>query len=440
MENKLYNLNYLEKSLHYCNDNYLKRKINERIECIKKVTNNKLFLNKIESKIEPININDLDNNGSISCIILTYNEERCIERCINSIINCFDEIIVIDTGSTDKTIELLKEFGEKITLYKTKWNNNFSEVRNFAIKKAQSDWIFFIDADEYLIDMTYDKLHKLICGFKQFSNKNQLVLSPTIIDEGIEYYHRDVPRIFYNSNNISYYGAIHEEVRLKYGKEVFLNIEIIMYHDGYKTTVLDAKNKKERNLIILNNMLKEEPDNVRWKYFYIKDGFDVLKISEIKEMAKKCLLINKEKELVYDNINKNKYTVLILQLLCRAYIEEKKYKKAKQCCYIMEKIIPENSDSMYFIVLCDYLETKSHENELLYKVLNYRKNHFSSQNNMFSTEGFHIDLLIGILLFDNYVFKKSFQYFEFLKDKFNNEQTIKLINKFLEIKENKKCV
>lgn len=435
MRNKLYNLNYLQNILQYCNDSQLKKKINERIECINNISNNDMFLKKIELEIEPVNINNFDNDGRISCIILTYNEERCIERCLRSIINCFDEIIVIDTGSTDKTIEIVESFNEKIILYKTKWNDDFSEIRNFAIKKAQSDWIFFVDADEYLIDMTYEKLHRYICGFNQFSKRNQLILSPTIIDEGIEYYHRDVPRIFYNSNNISYFGAIHEEIRLKYGVPLLLNTDIIMHHDGYKIDVFVKKNKKERNLKILKHMIKKEPENTRWKYFYMKDGFDELDIPEIIEIAKECLLIDEKKGLVYDNININKYTFLIFRLLCKAYIQEKNYKMAKECCYIMEKIIPQNSDSIYFEILCDYLDIKGYINKLLYKVVNYRKKHFSSQNNMFSTEGYHIDLLIGILLFEKYDFKKSFQYFNFLKDKFNNKETIQLINNFLKIKE-----
>src|SRR5580700_7437410 len=81
----------------------------------------------------------------ISAIILTKNEEKNIEACLESISWC-DEKIVIDDHSTDKTVELAKKKGAKVftrSLY-----NNFSDQRNYGLQKAKEDWIFFIDADE----------------------------------------------------------------------------------------------------------------------------------------------------------------------------------------------------------------------------------------------------------------------------------------------------
>ncbi|RHS09244.1 hypothetical protein DWV86_15070, partial [Coprobacillus sp. AF13-25] len=93
--------------------------------------------------------------------------------------------------------------------------------------------------------------------------------------------------------------------------------------------------------------------------------------------------------------------------------------------------------SIYFDVLCSYLESKEKIINLLNELVYYRKSHFSTQDNMFTTEGYHIDLLIGILLFEKGEFKKAYQYFQFLLEKFNDKETVFLINKFLSAKEKK---
>src|SRR5579862_3720199 len=81
----------------------------------------------------------------ISAVILTKNEEKNIEACLDSVSWC-DEKIVIDDHSTDKTVDLAKKKDAKVyirTMY-----NNFSDQRNYGLEKAKGDWILFIDADE----------------------------------------------------------------------------------------------------------------------------------------------------------------------------------------------------------------------------------------------------------------------------------------------------
>lgn len=82
----------------------------------------------------------------ISAIIITYNEEQNIKECLNSIKWC-NEIIVIDSFSTDRTVKICKSFPYKVKIIKRKWKG-YSEQKNFAAKKAQNDWILSVDADE----------------------------------------------------------------------------------------------------------------------------------------------------------------------------------------------------------------------------------------------------------------------------------------------------
>ncbi len=85
----------------------------------------------------------------ISAVILTKNEEKYIEKCIQSVKWC-DEIVIVDDNSSDKTIEIAKKY--KTTIYYRSLSNNFSNQRNFAIARAKNEWIFFVDADEIVSD------------------------------------------------------------------------------------------------------------------------------------------------------------------------------------------------------------------------------------------------------------------------------------------------
>lgn len=115
------------------------------------------------------------NNLLIACIILTYNEERCIERCINSVIDVFDEIIIIDTGSADNTLSKILNLNyQKVTIYNYKWKNDFSKARNFGINKANSKWVAFIDADEEMGNEYKENFRQLISFLDCSNNKKTL--------------------------------------------------------------------------------------------------------------------------------------------------------------------------------------------------------------------------------------------------------------------------
>src|SRR5690606_5305106 len=110
------------------------------------------------------------------------NEQKVISRCISSIIDVADEVIILDTGSTDNTMNEIKKFNdEKIKVYQEEWQNDFSIARNSAIDKATKDWIFMIDSDEYLLPE--EDLKKIIGMFNQFPNIESAAICPTIINE-----------------------------------------------------------------------------------------------------------------------------------------------------------------------------------------------------------------------------------------------------------------
>lgn len=105
----------------------------------------------------------------ITGVILTKNEEKNINRAINSLDFC-DEIIIIDDFSSDKTLEIIKK-NKKIKFFQKKLDNDFASQRNFALEKSKNDWLFFLDADEEVSE----ELKKEILSLKdEFIDKNNL--------------------------------------------------------------------------------------------------------------------------------------------------------------------------------------------------------------------------------------------------------------------------
>ena len=97
-------------------------------------------------------------NKSFSGIIITYNEEGRISQCINSLNPFCSEILVVDSFSTDKTIELAKKLGAKVI--QNEFNSHVKQ-KNFAIENAKNDWIISIDADELIqVKKGYDLINK----------------------------------------------------------------------------------------------------------------------------------------------------------------------------------------------------------------------------------------------------------------------------------------
>jgi O-antigen biosynthesis protein len=99
-------------------------------------------------------------SNTISVCMIVKDEEKHLENCLSSIRDLADEIIIVDTGSKDKTKEIARKFTDKI--FDLKWNGNFSEARNFSISNATKDWIFFIDADESISKKDCLKIKELL--------------------------------------------------------------------------------------------------------------------------------------------------------------------------------------------------------------------------------------------------------------------------------------
>ncbi|MBW2981264.1 tetratricopeptide repeat protein [Candidatus Woesearchaeota archaeon] len=183
---------------------------------------------------------------SISLCMITKNEERFLKQCLDSIKDIVDEIIIVDTGSTDKTKEVAAKFTNKI--YDFKWCNDFSAARNESLKYAKGDWILVLDADETIAERDHSKIKKAInfteiVGFSliQRNYMDESRETGWISSKDDDYIESKIAagwvpakpvRLFKNNKNIFYEGLVHESVNnslIKLGKIAHLDIPIHHY-------------------------------------------------------------------------------------------------------------------------------------------------------------------------------------------------------------------
>lgn len=199
----------------------------------------------------------------LSIAMIVKNEEKNIERTLIPLKQLKNyaniEIIIVDTGSTDRTVEIAKQYTDKI--YFEKWNNNFADMRNVSIKYCTGDWILILDADEVLYDVK--ELAKLING-KILDNFNSVFIKIINFTDNVEYSIENgsispMMRLFKN-DDIRYEGLVHEQPKYK---EPILDSIVRFVHYGYDNS--DSKlmeYKFNRNLKLLLEELKNEPENI----------------------------------------------------------------------------------------------------------------------------------------------------------------------------------
>ncbi len=419
----LWNKEYLETH-RIESTNFSVNDISKQIEVLEKIL---FYAPKLESVFEEKDIDfttekiekDFRTEISISAALIVKNEERCILRCLTSILNEVDEIIVVDTGSTDCTIDLIKNIkNDKIKLYHREWTDDFSEARNYALDKVTAEWVFFIDADEFL-DIHNLTLKDYFSTFNDFPYIDNTIFCPKIVDDNGNV-SVGVQRAFRKDSRIRFYGKVHEEPRkYKNGirEELYpISLDLPLKHDGYTETVMESKDKLNKYLSLDKYMIKEEPENLRWIYFYLRDGNDVLSYEEYKKYITNFLLINPNEDIEISNLKDHEYTYDFLALYALKNFVYCDYNETIRLSEMMNEIKPGNGDSIYLKIYSQILLMKTQELDLLNSLISYRSANMDSQYGMLHSEGIHIDMLIGYLLFELGYIEKAMAYFDLTKN------------------------
>ena len=200
----------------------------------------------------------------LSQCMIVKNEEKNIERALGWAKNIACEQIVVDTGSTDRTVELAEKMGA--TVYHFKWIDDFSAAKNYAIEQAKGNWIAFLDADEYF---SPEDAKKLMSSLRQIQNNSSgsvfitALVTPLVNldDNNIPFAVHQQCRIFRNHADIRYEGRIHENPTVGKDENIMYVPEFSIMHTGYSKAETDDKGKAFLKAKIIREELEKNPND-----------------------------------------------------------------------------------------------------------------------------------------------------------------------------------
>lgn len=229
----------------------------------------------------------------ISICMIAKNEEKHIEECLRRLKPYHCEIVLVDTGSTDRTVEIASRYTDKI--YHFKWVNDFSAARNYALSKAENDWILSIDCDEYAEGFDSDALLKLM---EQHShNTGQILIRNRFTQNGLLSVENIRVSRFFNRKYYHFAGAIHEQVEKhsdntnsgSNGNSVVNTLNksflapITVLHVGYDVSEEEMRKKSLRNISLLEKELKNTGADA---YIYYQLGQSCMRLKDYENAYK----------------------------------------------------------------------------------------------------------------------------------------------------------
>lgn len=274
----------------------------------------------------------------ISVCIIAKNEEKYIEECLKRIVPYGFEIIVTDTGSTDRTKEIASKYADKVLDFA--WIDDFSAARNYCASHASNNWILALDCDEYLNRIDVNTLRILMQKFPKYTGV--IRLKNIVIDaEGRYGYGTDDVTRFYNRHYYAFDYPIHEQVcsrelsKREEAMQCFL-MPIEVVHHGYAISPEEMKKKQQRNLEMLYKNLETNPDEAYTCFQIGQSEFILGNYEKAATFYERGLAKEASIEYVYVQV--------MVTSLAKAYVKLKRYQDAVE---VMEKYADQCKTAKY---------------------------------------------------------------------------------------------
>lgn len=208
----------------------------------------------------------------ISVCIIGKNEEKYLDDCLKHL-SIFDwEIVFVDTGSTDKTREIALKYTDNV--YDFEWIKDFSAARNFAASKATRDWILAVDCDEFVEPFDIKALSQML---KDYPESSAFIDVCNLTSDMVNYTRTEVYRL-YPKKIFHWVNSIHEQlVRIDKKNATSFHSGIAAMHYGYIEGSQGLKEKNQRNLELLLDIIGKEPDN---PYHYFQAGISYMNLRD----------------------------------------------------------------------------------------------------------------------------------------------------------------
>lgn len=302
----------------------------------------------------------------LSIVMMVKNEEKYLDKtlfALNDLRRDIDsELIILDTGSNDSTVEIAKKYTDKV--YFAKWNNNFADMRNISISYASGEWILILDADEKLTN--YNRLKDFFSSDLHKKYNSATIELKNIFDDKEERYSiSPLLRIFKNVDGFRYEGAIHEQP--KYKGPIYNNIASFD-HYGYMYEDEEIRQKKtSRNMKLLLEEIEKKPNDPYTNYQLGKSYISFLNNNEaVFYIEKSWNLYNK----------KGRVPLFVTGDLLGLYVVTKSYIKCENLCMKYIKSDNKNIDVYYYLAVSQkylgkYKESIKSYERYLYLLNNY---------------------------------------------------------------------
>jgi tetratricopeptide (TPR) repeat protein len=196
---------------------------------------------------------------TLSLCMIVRDEEQMLARCLAAVAPAVDEIVIVDTGSSDATVEIAKSFGAKVIEFE--WTGSFSEARNVSFEAATGDWVMYLDADEVLVSEDVEQLRALTGRtwreafyLVETSYTGELGDGGAMVNNAL--------RVFRNRPEYRFKDRLHEQIAHTLPTYVPGRVEqtpVRVTHYGYLGSVRDAKEKSGRNIELLRTQAAESP-------------------------------------------------------------------------------------------------------------------------------------------------------------------------------------
>ncbi|SHO48762.1 glycosyltransferase [Anaerocolumna xylanovorans] len=217
---------------------------------------------------------------SISLCMIVKNEEANLERCLKSAAGYVDEMIIVDTGSTDRTKEIACRYTDRV--YDFIWEDDFSTARNYSISQASNEHILVLDADEQLQSMDRDEVERLnhICP----EGIGRILIVSQYTRNNYTYKQRERVSRLFSKELYQYEGRIHEQLVPLYKREaaqtvsITYDVPIVVEHLGYEGDLTARRSKTQRNIKLLKAAQEQDPEDPYLLYqlgksFYMEEDY-----------------------------------------------------------------------------------------------------------------------------------------------------------------------
>jgi glycosyltransferase involved in cell wall biosynthesis len=205
----------------------------------------------------------------LSLVLIVKNEEKNLDNCLSSTVGLWDELVIVDTGSTDRTVEIAKKYTDKI--HQFEWIDDFAAARNFSFSRCSCPWVMWLDADDILKENDVKIIRQEFEKIKDRSDIDYVLINyhywvdpPT--PEGIPKATQLRERIIRKEKGI-WKGRCHEHIMVDWGRSYSIENAAVWHQRDAEDMVADS----DRNIRIMKKLIEEDPSPRN--YFYLGDEY-----------------------------------------------------------------------------------------------------------------------------------------------------------------------